>query len=267
MEYLIGRLRIGSISNIKNNDNLLFLKELIKDLETDDKCIIVGNIFENDENVKAKDFTKAYNLFLNIKNKTVIEIVCKYDEHSYTKILADILNIKITIPNEKYLYRSGVETKKIGNVYTLACPYYTEGEKRNSIFGYFKGFDNKFEFIENINSSKIINILINEKTDLKKIKDLVESKTKDIIKVELEENLMKKIESDKNTDLILILNKDNVETEKRKSLLNLEASNNIDFTPSKNFYLKLLISIIKNKEELDDIKKKNYINILKKISI
>jgi len=269
MKYLIGRLRIGAPigGKLSWDKNLKFFDQLCDQMEKDSVVTIIGNLFDNDMSPTAKDFMIAFRILLKIQEKAEIIICCPaIDDKSYTYTIALILGLRIQNTETTTLYRTGLETKKIGNTYSLACPYYLEGEKRNSKFGYFKGEDTNYEFVENLKSSRVIEMKITQDTDLKELKMITDNKKDDVIKIELDKNLINNINDDDHTDLILILNQDNVNVEKRKdSLDNIESLDDIDFTPDKNFYIKLLISIIKNKE-MSDLKRKALMTTLKEIS-
>ena len=264
MQYLIGNLRIGANigGKISWEKNLKFFDSLITDMEEGSSCVIVGKLFEHDMSPSATDFMTAFNILLKIHSKSSVKICANLNENSYTYNIAKVLGFEI---EQSELYRTGIETKKIGNIYSLTCPYYLEGEKRNSKFGYFKGEGETFEFIENPFSSKVIDVKITKDTDLKELKKITEDKQDDVINIELDKSIVKDMEDTDHTDLILILNQDNVKVEKRKETIDLSSTEDIDFSPDKNFYIKLLISIINNKEMSDD-KRKAYLKTLKDIT-
>jgi len=265
MQYLIGRFRIGASvgGKISWEKNLKFFDQLVNRMEENSLCTIVGKLFEYDTNPSAEDFMLAFNILLKLQRKSSVEIHSDVNENSYTYNIAKILGLNIK--RESDLYREGIETKKVGNIYSVACPYYLEGEKRKAKFGYFKGEGKDFNFIENENSSKVIEVKITNETDLKELKKVTESKKDDVINIELDKKVIKDMQDEDHTDLVLLLNKDNVKVEKRKETLDLSSTEDIDFTPNKNFYLKLLVSIIKEKE-ISESKKKAYLKTLKEIS-
>jgi len=264
MQYLIGGLRIGANigGKLSWEKNLKFFDSLIENMEEKSSCVIVGKLFEDDMSPSATDFMIAFNILLKIQAKADVKICANIDQSSYTYNIAKVLGFKI---EESELYRSGIETKKIGNVYSLACPYYLEGEKRNSIFGYFKGNGESFEFVENQFSSKVIDVKITKETDLKELKKITEDKKDDVINIELDKKIIREMEDEDHTELILILNQDNVKVEKRKETIDLSSSVDIDFSPNKNFYIKLLISII-NGKEMSENKKNAYLKTLRDIT-
>lgn len=264
MKYIIGRFRIGAKigGQITWEKNLKFFDQLVSDMENQSECIIVDKLFEFDMAPTATDFMLAFQILLKLQSKSNIKICANLSENSYTYNIAKILGIEIEDQSE--IYRAGIETKKIGNTYSLACPYYLEGEKRNSKFGYFKGEEDLI-FVENDNSSKVIEVKITPDTDLKELKKITEEKKDDIINIELDKKTIREIEDEDQTDLILILNQDNVRVEKRKETLEIISNEDIEFSPDKNFYLKLLISIIKEKG-MTEAKTKAYLNTLKEIS-
>lgn len=265
MKYLIGRIRIGACigGKLTWDKYLPFFDDILEDMKVGDECIINGKIFDNDINPNPKDFMEAFNILLKLQTKSKITINSNINSDSYTYNIAKILGINIeNIEN----IREGIETKKIGNTYTLACPYYIEGEKINSKFGYFKGDNTDYTFIENNKSSKILDIKITEKTDIKELKRITETKKDDVIKIKLDDNVLKNMDTSDQTDLILILNKDNVKVNKRKETIDIEDIEDIDFKPNKNFYIKMLISIIKNKD-MSDNKRKMYMEELKSLTL
>lgn len=255
MQYLVGPFRIGAKvgANLDWSKNLKFFDQLQQNMQKGDELIIIGRLFEHDQCPTASDFMIAFNLLLKFQEKSSIKIV-NADEF-YTKNLATILGIDI-INSDKY--KIGSETKKVGEMYFLACPYYLEGEKRSK-HGYFRDG----EFIENLNSSKTLEVLITADTDLKELKKITEEKKDDIIKIELDKKMLEQISDESNSDLILILNQDNVQVEKVKEEIKLE-TDDIDFKPTKNFYIKLLMSIINNRE-MTEAKKNAYIKVLKEV--
>lgn len=263
MIYLIGKLRIGAKlkEGLNWDKNLIFFDSLYQDIENKSTLIIVGNVFDDEISTTPVDFMTGFNILLKFQNKCNIKICSNPIKDSYTFNLAQILGIEF-INSE--LYRSGIETKKIGNTYSLGCPYYLEGEKKKSKFGYFKGKED-FMFIENKYSAKNIEVKITKETDLQEIKKITELKKEDIINIELDKNVISQINDEDHTDLILILNKENVKVKKHKEEIKILETENIDFTPNKNFYLKMLISIIKNKD-ISEYNKKKYLKTLKEIS-
>jgi hypothetical protein len=265
MQYLIGKFRIGAPvgGKITWEKNLKFFDHLTENMIDDSECIIVGRLFEYDTNPSATDFMLAFNILLKLQSKSNVKMHLEVDENSYTYNIAKILGINIEKDSD--LYREGIETKKIGNTYSVACPYYLDGEKRKSKFGYFEGKDGNFEFIENPFSSKVIEVKITPETDIKELKKVTEEKKDDLISIELDKKILKEMHDEEQTDLILLLNQDNVKVEKKRESLDLSSVEEIDFTPDKNFYIKLLISIIQNKG-MSDPKKKAYLKTLKEIS-
>lgn len=265
MQYLIGKFRIGAPvgGKISWDKNLKFFDQLTEDMVEGSKCVIVGKIFEYDTNPSASDFMLAFNILLKLQNKADISIHTEVNQNSYTYNIAKILGLKIGIETD--LYREGIETKKIGNTYSVACPYYLDGEKRKSKFGYFKGENDDFEFVENLHSSKVIEVKITPETDLKELKKVTEEKKDDVISIELDKKIIKEMHDEDHTDLVLLLNQDNVKVEKKRETLDLSSTEDIDFSPDKNFYLKLLISIIQGKE-MSEAKTKAYLKTLKEIS-
>lgn len=255
MQYLIGNFRIGAKvgANLDWSKNLKFFEELQQNMQKGDELIIVGKLFEYDQCPAAEDFMFAFNLLLKFQEKSNVKI--SFSDNYYTKNLATILGIELI---EDDRYKIGSETKKVGEIYFLACPYYLEGEKRSK-HGYFKNG----EFIENLNSSKTLEVLITADTDLKELKKITEEKKDDIIKIELDKKMIEQISDESNSDLILLLNQDNVLVEKVKEEVILE-TDDIDFKPTKNFYIKLLMSIINNRD-MTEAKKNAYIKVLKEV--
>jgi len=264
MIYLIGGLRIGADigANLNWDNNLTFLRKFSENTKSGSICVIVGDIFEDEITTSAENFMIAFNLLLNIQKNCTIKICSEFKEDTYTYNISKILGIEKDFNTS---YRKGLETKKIGDTYTLACPYYLEGEKRNTKFGYLESEDNvNFNFIENDYSSKTLNVKITKDTDIKELTKITKTKKDDIINVEIDKHLISEINDTDHTDLIVLLNQDNVKVEKHKVILNITKSDDIDFKPNKNFYIKMLVSIIKNKGMTDN-KTKVYLKTLKDI--
>lgn len=247
--YVISGLKIGNSTSKKDKQ---FIDNIINNNKLN-KCVIVGKLFEFDANPSSNDFRYVYDMF---KDKyTYIEIVHNYSENSYTKLICDLLNIKIE--KEHLYYKEGSKNKSIGELH---------------YFNDFSSYLKNGEIIDN--STKKLEVKITDKTDLKKLKDIiVNEKSSEVVEVEIDESV-KNIKEEKQTDLILLLNQDNVKLNKRPKneednikdldIDILEDPIDPNFKPNKNNYIKLLISIINNKNYSEN-EKKFYINTLKKI--